>query len=296
MSSDSVQAVVVTHNRKELLLQCLDAIARQAHPVAGVLVVDNASTDGTEEALAKSGLGARLRLDYLRLERNGGGAEGFHYGVRHSLASGADWIWLMDDDTIARPTALAELLKASEAVNGSARPQLLYSRVEWSDGNVHPMNRPHVLRRNPELLVASVGRGLLPLRAATFVSLLLSRDAVDRVGLPARHFFFQADDIEYTARVLRDGHGFFVPSSVVEHRTQTKHTAVDDHRRFYYHARNTVLMLRGSAWRAREKPVLLFWLVTSTLAYLRQNRFRPGSVKHAVQAIAAGLRFPRREG
>src|SRR5437763_162453 len=89
MSSDSVQAVVVTHNRKGLLLECLAGIARQSHPVRGVLVVDNASTDGTEEALAKSGLGARLRLDYLRLERNGGGAEGFHYGVRHSPGSAA---------------------------------------------------------------------------------------------------------------------------------------------------------------------------------------------------------------
>src|SRR5207248_8471397 len=149
----------------------------------------------------------------------------------------------------------------------------------------HPMNRPHVLRRDADLLVGAVGRGLLPVRAATFVSLLLSRRAVDRVGLPARHFFFQADDIEYTARVLRDGRGFFVPSSIVEHRTQTKHTAVDDHRRFYYHARNTVLMLRGSAWRAREKPVLLFWLVTSTFNYLRANRFHPGSLSNAVKAI-----------
>ena len=50
-------------------------------------------------------------------------------------------------------------------------------------------------------------------------------------------------------------------------------------------------MLRGSAWRAREKPVLLFWLVTSTLAYIRRNGFRPASLKNAAEAIAAGLRF-----
>ena len=62
MSSESVQAVVVTHNRKALLLECLEGIARQTHRVAGVLVVDNASTDGTEEALEASGLPAESLL------------------------------------------------------------------------------------------------------------------------------------------------------------------------------------------------------------------------------------------
>ncbi|MEA2272653.1 MAG: rhamnopyranosyl-N-acetylglucosaminyl-diphospho-decaprenol beta,3/1,4-galactofuranosyltransferase, partial [Solirubrobacteraceae bacterium] len=90
---DSVQAVVVTYNRRALLLECLEGIARQTHPVAGVLVVDNASTDGTREALERSGVADRLRIDYLRLARNGGGSEGFHYGVREALRPGAaDWL------------------------------------------------------------------------------------------------------------------------------------------------------------------------------------------------------------
>jgi len=282
-----VVASILTRDRRDLLRQALTAVMAQTHPVDELIVIDNASSDGTPEMLAEEFPNAHV----VALSENQGGAGGYCEAISAGYRAGADWIWLMDDDTIARPTALAELLNASELVDGSRPAQLLYSRVEWRDGGPHPMNRPHVLRRDPELLVDSVGHGLLPLRAATFVSLLLSRDAVDRVGLPARHFFFQADDIEYTARVLRDGRGFFVPSSVVEHRTKTKHTAVDDDLRFYYHARNTVLMLRGSAWRAREKPVLLFWLVTSTLAYIRRNGFRPTSLKNAAEAIAAGLRF-----
>src|SRR5205814_7509552 len=62
------------------------------------------------------------------------------------------------------------------------------------------------------------------------------------------------DDTEYTARILLDGRGYLAPRSIVEHRTPTRHTAVDDDHRFYYHARNTVLMLRGTAWRRSEKP------------------------------------------
>ncbi len=75
-----VHAVVVTHNRRHLLLRCLAALASQTHPVARALVVDCASTDGTLEALEAADFG-RLAIDYLPLERNGGGSEGFHYGV-----------------------------------------------------------------------------------------------------------------------------------------------------------------------------------------------------------------------
>ena len=86
-----VHAVVVTHNRRELLLACLEALASQTHPLDGVVVVDTASTDGTTEALETAGVRERLALDYIRLARNGGGAEGFHYGLRAALETGADW-------------------------------------------------------------------------------------------------------------------------------------------------------------------------------------------------------------
>src|ERR687886_555758 len=106
-----IAAVVVTYNRKALLLECLAALARQTHPLERILVVDNASTDGTPAALA----GCGIDVDLLRLRRNGGGAEGFHYGVREALAGDPDWIWLMDDDCEPADDALERLLAARAA-------------------------------------------------------------------------------------------------------------------------------------------------------------------------------------
>jgi len=201
-------------------------------------------------------------------------------------------VWPLDDDSIARPTALAALIDAAERVNASTPPRLMCSRVEWSDGNPHPMNHPVLLRWDTDELVGSVALGLLPVRAATWVSLLLSRDAIESAGLPARHFFYQADDIEYTARILLDGRGYFVPDSVVEHRTPTLHTAVADDHRFHYHARNTVLMLRGQAWHRWEKPNLVWFLVWTSLRYLRRNRLSPRSIRTVIGGLLAGVRFP----
>jgi rhamnopyranosyl-N-acetylglucosaminyl-diphospho-decaprenol beta-1,3/1,4-galactofuranosyltransferase len=283
-----VAATVLTRNRKELLRQSVAALAEQSRPVDEVIVVDNESTDGTVDMLAEE----FPHVTVVALPENKGATGGFYEAIAAAKRTGADWYWLMDDDSIARPTALEELLAAVDRIDGDGRPALMCSRVVWRDGNPHVMNRPNVRRRGQRDVANAVKNRMLPVRAATWVSLLLSREAVERSGMPPVHFFYQADDIEYTARILHDARGYYVPDSVVEHRTPTQHTAVDDDHRFYYHARNTVLMLRGRAWRWREKPMLVWWLVSTSIIYLRINRLRRGAVKNLLAGVLSGVRSP----
>ena len=289
MTADGrVTATILTRNRKDLLRQSLTATLEQTRPPDEVIVVDNESTDGTLAMLADE----FPTVSVLALPENKGATGGFCEGIAAARRTESDWYWLMDDDSIPRPTALEELLRAVERIDGAGRPAIMCSRVVWRDGNPHVMNRPVVARGNGPEVVASVRNRVLPVRAVTWVSLLLAREAVERFGLPPVHFFYQADDIEYTARILRETRGYYVPDSVVEHRTPAQHTAVDDDHRFYYHVRNTLLMLRGRAWRAREKPMLVWWLVTSSLVYLRINHLSRRAVGNFLRGLAAGARSP----
>ncbi len=256
-----VWAVIVTRDRLALLEQCLAALRAQERRPDRILVVDNASSDGTAAFLA-----AQDDVEVLRLEENVGGAGGFHAGMRRAHASGAEWLWLMDDDTIPRPGALAALLAPEDG--GLI---LRASVAVWKDGRLHPMNVPGLERERIEPLVEAAPHRLLPLRTSTFVSLLVHRDAVDRFGLPEARYFIWSDDIEYTARVTRGGGRMaLVTGSVVEHRTQEPHTAVSAAGdRFYFHARNTLYMVRGRSWGALEKASLLYLLALTSLQYLR---------------------------
>jgi len=287
----NVCAVVVTHDRKDMLSRCLGALAAQTRPPDHVVVVDNASTDGTLSMLERE----YAHVEVLALATNEGGAGGFHEGMKRAHAGGAEWIWLMDDDTIPRPDALEELLHAPDRLEPSAAPVLLASAVQWRDGRLHPMNFPTPDRARMAQVIASVERGLMPLRAATFVSLLVHRRAVDRHGLPLKHFFIWSDDIEYTSRVvLNGGRGYLVPTSIALHDTEAAHTAESaPPGRFYYHVRNTLFMIRGPD-RPRRDKVLRGWvLVVTAIGYL--VRYPSGA---SVAAIMRGVRhgLARRPG
>lgn len=278
-----VIAIVVTYNRKALLAECLAALGAQTHAPDRVIVVDNASTDGTAELVR----GEHPEVELLALSENQGGAGGFHEGLKAAHAAGGEWMWLMDDDTIPTPDALEQLLRAPDALDGLPAPALLASKVVWTDGSLHPMNHPGFRRDDTELFVASCEQGVLPMRAATFVSLLVHRSAIDDHGLPLKHFFLWSDDLEYTARVTRHRSGYVVPRSVVVHKTKNAYTAVTDTGgRFYYHVRNTLYMLRGRSWAHDEKLSLTWFLLCTTTAYLRNNHFS----RHSLATVARGLR------
>ena len=218
-----VQAVVVTHNRSAMLLDCLSALARQTRPVDGVTVVDTASTDGTEEALAASDLPARLAIDYLRLERNGGGAEGFHYGVRAALDNGADWIWLMDDDCEAAPGALAALLGAPRAQDPEA--VLVAPLVVTPAGEVLPLNRGWLRPRWFKAPLVGLEpehwrRHEVRVDHVSLVGPLVRAEAARRTAPPRRDFFIWFDDLEWTARLGRLGSLWLIPAGRVVHRDE----------------------------------------------------------------------------
>lgn len=249
----NVQAVVVAYNRRDLLNSALTAISSQTRPPDVIHVVDNASDDGTSQMVAENHPDARLHT----LPSNTGGAGGFAAGLAYALDAAADLVWLMDDDTVPHPTALHELLAAHDAHEGAA-PAAVASRVVWTDGRDHPMNtprpRPGASRRD---LASAAAVGCVPVRSASFVSLLVSADAVREVGLPEADFFLWNDDFEFSTRLLRRGVGLYCPASVVEHRTKKfGSTDADPGERFYYEVRNKVWTFSRSSGLAPQEKVL----------------------------------------
>ncbi len=261
-TQERIIAVVVSYNRSALLSEALDGLGAQSRPIDGLVVIDNASTDGSE-AVARH---HSTRPDVVALETNIGGAGGFAVGLARALSDHrADAVWLMDDDTVPTATALEELLavRAERPV-----PAVLGSRVVWTDGSEHPMNRP---RRRPARRWRDEerSRGAMPVRSSSFVSFLVDAAAARATTLPVVDYFIWNDDFEYSTRVLRSAEGFYCERSVVVHKTKALgSTEVDPGERFYFEVRNKLWLFRFSEGLSAGEKILyggataLRWLRT----------------------------------
>jgi GT2 family glycosyltransferase len=216
----NIFAVVLTYNRKDLLTRCLECVFAQSRPCDKVIVIDNCSSDGTSD-MVRSEWGDRVQLHIL--SRNIGASGGFNVGIRIAYQSGADFVWVMDDDVLPERDALAKLVEAEQflADRGIARAFVLSSA--WTeDGNVTNVpkvdNRPTI--RGYESWPLLLERKVVPVTRATFVSILLPRAIIRHYGLPLAPMFIWGEDSEYTLRITEEFPGFFVAESKVVHLRQ----------------------------------------------------------------------------
>lgn len=282
----TVAAVVVTWNRKELLSRCLGAVLGQIRAPDHIVLIDNASSDGTPAMLAAEGFLGDARLHVVRLAENLGGAGGFAEGMRRARALNADWLWLLDDDTLPEANCLSELLRFAQRP-WRRPPALLASRVLWIDGSLHPMNRVRPLRGHPPR------HGPFPLRACSFVSCLVRGTAVDEVGLPNAAYRLWMDDVEYTLRLCRGHPGICVPSSRAIHATAAAagvFAAAPD--RLYMMMRNGVWMLRRSPGLAPGERLLQAIRLGLTAVRAWLGRPSPARALGLLSGLRAGCGRP----
>ncbi|MEO1705068.1 MAG: glycosyltransferase [Pseudomonadota bacterium] len=279
-------AVVVTHNRVAQLEVTLARLL-DADPVhlEKVVVVDNASTDGTAAWLAEQ---QDPRLEVLRSETNVGGAGGFERGMRHAAeAYDPDWIVVMDDDARPEPAALAAFHAATRSdAEGWA------AAVYHPDGRICDMNRPS---RNPFWHPAILRRTLtgkgrdgfhigpaeyggdapVGIDGTSFVGFFVSRAGIARVGFPDGGLFIYGDDTLYTLGLTAaGGQILFDPAIRFEHDFTTQ---IDGDRRLrpmwkcYYHYRNLLMVYRlcSGPWFVLAGPA-------AALKWIAKVRHYPG--------------------
>ncbi|WOI58381.1 glycosyltransferase [Palleronia sp. LCG004] len=292
-------ALVVTHER---LAQLKVTLARllQSPPgeLAAILVVDNASADGTGEWLEDM---ADPRLHVLRLPDNRGGAGGFEAGMRHAMVDLApDWVVVMDDDARPAPGALADF----HAVPRD--PRTAYAAaVRYPDGGICEMNRPGLNPfARPSALWRTLGGGgrdgyhmgaadydgtaLRPVDMGSFVGLFVPRAAIEVTGYPEGALFLYGDDAIYSLRMRAAGiEILFDPNMAFEHDCATYAPGGGVARiaplwKAYYLFRNRLVMYRHAAG-----PVL-FWLFAPVLiAKWRSDARHYGADADRFRAILA---------
>lgn len=284
-----VIAVVVTYNRKELLKEAIEALLNQDYNNCEILVVDNASTDGTREYIDE--LLKDTRVHYENTGANLGGAGGFNYGMKRACQMGCDFVWVMDDDCIVHKDSLTELLNADKQLNGNYG--FLSSKVLWKDGSICKMNIP---KKTFSTWLKEFDKPVQEIAMASFVSLFIKTDIIKEMGLPIKEFFIWTDDWEFTRRISRKYKSYFISNSVVTHKSKNNEGAdistVEGDRveRFKYLYRNDVVLYRGEGLKGWV--LLYIRLILHKLRILKSDKKdKKERIKIINNAIKEGKKF-----
>lgn len=205
-------AAIVTYNRKELLKECIEALLEQTWQKFQIVVVDNASTDNTEDSLKE--YVCKGQIIYYNTGSNLGGAGGFNRAIRYALDEEADYIWLMDDDTVPDKNALEKMLFTADKLNDHFG--FLSGRVLWKDGKLCKMNEQKNYRMIKKI---APNEEIIRCKQATFVSFFVRAAVVKEIGLPISDFYIWGDDVEYSRRISQKYISYYVPESSVVHKT-----------------------------------------------------------------------------
>jgi GT2 family glycosyltransferase len=291
--------VVVLHwNGLDDTLGCLDSLARQTYPGLRLLVVDNGSTLD-----ARPGIGAsHPAVEVLRLSENRGWAGGNNAGVSAALRAGAEYVLLLNNDTVARPELVERLVAASRAapavgVLGAAIRSASELDSPGSMGQLDDTagvfaggarfarsGRPGFLR---DLAPAPADSPPRPVDVVNGCCMLISRAALERVGRFDERFFLVHEEADFCLRAGHRGIGRAVLSEpLLWHRRHASFRRAGLHLQAYYDTRNLALLVRKHVPQAARARALCAWL---DHARYRYDEAREAGQTDRARAVAAGV-------
>jgi GT2 family glycosyltransferase len=268
-----ILAYVHTFNDAEVIDRALEAIRRQTRLPDAIVVVDNASTDGTlDRTFSKD-------VTVVRNSTNlGMGAIGI--GFAYAMEQEIDWTWVLDADSVPEPDALEKLLEFFERLPPSQKEQVYFLGCRLGTGESS---------FNPILLTES-GLEYLPLNANAdscrcncFVwsGSLFRMPAVAKIGLPSQAYFADLSELEYGYRARQVGlAGYVVNGSVLHHNLGRP-------------PGNAVRLLRLGplSWPLSEASPLRAYYYPRNLLYFWLYQFRPFRPRWALRSIVHALLY-----
>ncbi len=203
MSRESICAIVVTYNRKELLLNCLHALLEQSFSLSHIVIVNNASTDGTIDFLAKNGFINNSQFTLLNLPENQGGAGGFYEGIKFAHDNKFDYVWMMDDDGYPDKDCLKNLIPylSTECYIG---PILLDPKTQDKlSFALRIPNSLEIIDNYSNLSTDIKEKNIIEQAIIPFNGTLISMELIKKMGFPIKDYFIWGDEREYTLRAKK---------------------------------------------------------------------------------------------
>jgi hypothetical protein len=284
--------IVLTWNQRDLTLDCLTSLAKMTYPAdrLDVIVVDNGSADGTAETIRER----FPQVTVLENAENLGFAEGNNVGIRYAMKHSADYVMLLNNDTVVDPEMLTRLIQVGEAypASGIITPKIYYygerDRI-WCAGASIDWRTGSTKRLQADQLDTEQESEPYRVDFASGCAICLKREVIEKIGLLDPRFFIYYEETDWCVRASKAGWQIiYVPTSYVWHKVSaamgTASPATD-----YYMNRNVLLFLtkNQTGWR---RWIPLMRVITrnllTILAYTLKSHYGKRTSNRNVRVLA----------
>lgn len=222
----NIAVVLVTFNRLSCLKKALSKYENQTLKPSTILVVDNASSDGTGEFLDNwKNIESNICKHVIHNEKNIGGAGGFYTGLQFSLSINYDYVFLADDDAFADDNTFNNLFSNEKLLQDPKTVALCTTVI--NQGKIDTSHRCKIKKNLFNIALKWIPeteykKDFFKLDIVTFVGAAIKKTTIEKIGLPLKEYFIYYDDTEYFMRIGKLGNIFCIPKSLMIHNTNGK--------------------------------------------------------------------------
>lgn len=255
MSLPCVISVILNTNRCQDTLECLSSLVQSTYINHKIIVLDNASTDGSVQAIRS----AFPAVEILTLKENLGYAGNNNVGIEAAIAQGADWVLVLNEDTILDPDCLENLVEVGQSNNqiGIVGPMVYHYNepeiIQSAGGKLSPYwDSLHIAQDQPDKGQFTEPH---PVDFITGCGIMVRRPVIEEVGTIDARFFYYKEETEWCLRARKAGWKIVhVPQAKLWHKGVTRNHQPKPNVT-YYSTRNRFLML------AKHRAPFHVWVV-----------------------------------
>lgn len=284
--------VIVTYNRLNLLKECIDCVLRQTITVDKIIIMNNASTDGTQEFLGQ--YQNQKKFCVVNEKDNYGGAYGFSRGIQIASQYFWDWVIIIDDDAMLEDGYIEKI----ENEMSKNEECLAYSGSVYCNGIIsqehRSRNRFKRLFKPIPVSVDEYKKRYFEYDLASFCGLMINRKLIEEIGFPEKDFFIRNDDYEYSLRIRKKSVILNINEARINHKTSIVAQQKDLSWKLFYNIRNAIYISGKYYGKSSIVEICIRYILGMFLNIVRYGRRDMKKVRWIfwiyLDAIVAGIK------
>lgn len=254
-SDPKVSIIILNWNGWQDTLECLGSLFQIIYPNFEIVIVDNGSSDDSVSRINEYLFKNKIQNSkFITLDSNLGFSGGNNVGIKYAVKNSADYVFLLNNDTVVEKKFLTELVKTAENNKdfGLIGPKIYFwpstkpERIWFTGGKVNWLKTKgtHINYNAEDSQEEKKSFGLIKADYITGCGILIRKEVIQKIGVLSEDYFLYYEDTDYCVRAKKAGWECGIePKSHIWHKVSrsTKELSLSY---LYYHARNGLLMAK----------------------------------------------------